>query len=278
VGEVLKLQVHLSDLTEQAKRAGRQKLAVWLRSVDARIDSRELIDFDGRLARALTKFPSSVLEGHCWSGQLRLSRSLSKSDRTVRRSIGRLERCGLLLALQRGRGRTARYVFCIDRLPVFPGLSKLAAACEVQSVSRDKRDSATRPDDRTSMSELARTKMSGLTGQARTKMSDESSKKLKIDSSKRHHESTADGDSKTAGRGETKRLADKERQAKPKIQVIQNAIVAMLGSGDVQRGSLCFMSLTDFDREFLTECHLSNELTDELIEDYRAKGSPSGSA
>jgi hypothetical protein len=263
VGEVLKLQVRLSDLTESAKRAGRQRLAVWLRAVDARIDSLELIDFDGRFARALTKFPSATLEGHCWPGQPRLSRSLSKSDRTIRRSIARLEGCGLLLALQRGKGRTARYIFSIDRKPVFPGLSKLAAACARNG---------------TSVSELARTKMSGLTGQARTKMSDESSGELKIDSTN-EHESTPDDRNEANRRGEAKRSADKERRAKPNIQSTHNIIVAKLGSGDLERGWLCFMSLTDFDRQFLTECHLSNELTDELIEEYRAKGSLSaGSA
>jgi len=272
VGEVLKLQVRLSDLTESAKRVGRQRLAVWLRAVDARIDSLELIDFDGRLARALTKFPSATLEGHCWAGQVRLSRSLSKSDRTIRRSIARLERCGLLLALQRGRGRTARYVFAVDRKPVFPGLSKLAEACAAANTAAT--CGIGTGSSRTSVSELARTKMSGLTGQARTKMSDESSGELKVDSTN-EHESTADGRNKANPRGETKRSADKERRTKPNIQGAHNAIVAKLGRGDLERGWLCFMSLTDFDREFLAELHLSNELTDALVEEYRAKATMS---
>jgi hypothetical protein len=105
-------------------------------------------------------------------------------------------------------------------------------------------------------------------------MSDESSKELKIDSTN-EHESTADGRNKANRRGQTKWPADKERQARPDIQSVHNVIVAKLGNGDLERGWLGFMSLTDFDRQFLTECHLSNELTDELIEEYRAKGAPS---
>ncbi len=221
MGEVLKLQVRLSDLTESAKRVGRQRLALWLRTVDARIDSRELIDFDGRLARALTKFPSATLEGHCWSGQLRLSRSLSKSDRTIRRSLARMERRGLLLTLQRGGGRTARYVFSIDRKPVFPGLSKLAEAC----AAADSGHAA-----RTSVSGLARTFVSELSPSARTEMSDKSSKELKIDSTKNTSLPRTIA-TRPIAVGGLNRSIDEERQAKPDIQSIHNFIVAKLGNG-----------------------------------------------
>src|SRR5262245_51142390 len=117
MAEVLAFRARAGDLNESAKKRGRQLLAKWLRHGDAKIEQGLLIDFDGRVARAFTKFPSSVLEGHFWAGQPRLAQAVCRSVRSLQRSVARFERNGLLFAKQRGAGQTARYVFCIDWVP-----------------------------------------------------------------------------------------------------------------------------------------------------------------
>lgn len=99
-------------------RAGRKKIAEWHKEVDARIRAGRLIDFDGRLVRALSNFPSATLEGRCWVGQTRLSATLNRSDRTIRSSLARLRSELLLQCKQRGNGRSCRYTFCIDGMPL----------------------------------------------------------------------------------------------------------------------------------------------------------------
>ncbi len=244
MGDVLKLAVVRAEhITESVKQAGRKRLGIWLRHVEAKTELRELIDFDGRVARAMTKFPSAVIEGHCWVGQLRLSGSLARSDRTLRRSIARLERCGLLLVRQRGARRSASYIFCINGKPVSPNLEKVAAFC----ASRTRRRKATAPASaRTEMSGLARTHVSGLKPSARTLMSGESTKELIRRDSTNHRESTF---LRTLPVGE-----------------IIDRVIRRLGRGDEEFGFSIYRKLTDEVKGDLRHRERENQFTEEMVE------------
>jgi hypothetical protein len=286
VGEVLKFAARAEDLTAESKRVGRKRLAIWLRSVDAKIEARELISFDARLARALTKFPSSTLEGHCWVGQARLSRSLACSRRTAERSLARLKGGGLLLIRQRGAGRTARYIFCVDAKPVFPGLGRFAALCNPKGIAargEGADPSAPCPSDPSKLAGQAPPDVASqappdvarLIPSAPPKMAEESSKELQADSfqttTNLHQSSLQPKTAATSAVGERKRATDED---KPSIQVIQNAIVSKLGSGDVAQGWIAFGELPIPIRAELEARERRGELTDAAIAEVLA-GSPS---
>jgi hypothetical protein len=255
MGEVLEFAARSEDLSAESKRVGRKRLAVWLRAVDAKIEARELISFDARLARALTKFPSSTLEGHCWVGQARLSRSLACSGRTAQRSLARLKCSGLLLISQRGAGRTARYIFCVDATPVFPGLKRFAVLCNPKDIAargEGVEPSAPCPSDPSTLAGQAPPDVASqdppdvarLTQSASPKMAKESSKELQTDSfqttTNLYQSSLQPKTAATSAIGERKQATDED---KPSIQVIQNAIVNKLGKGDIAQGWLLFGDL-----------------------------------
>ncbi len=106
-----------SDESARTK-AGRRAITKWLQHVNAEIRSGALSEFDSRLAQALVNFPSAVNEGTSWPGQLRLIETLSKSDRSIRNSLRRLENSALLCVERRGRNRTNRYTFCLNGVPI----------------------------------------------------------------------------------------------------------------------------------------------------------------
>lgn len=295
MGEVLKFAARAEDLTAESKRVGRKRLAIWLRSVDAKIEARELISFDARLARALTKFPSSTIEGHCWVGQTRLSRSLACCSRTVERSLARFKRSGLLFIRHRGAGRTARYIFCIDGKSLFPGLKQHITAvspsdiatsgpsAQPQTLPQTAADAAVSgpaPTDlsRQAPTDLSRqgpTHVSGLIPSAPTKMSEKSTKELQADSfqttTNLHQSSLQPKTAATSAVGERKLATDED---KPSIQVIQNAIVSKLGSGDVAQGWIAFGELPIPIRAELEARERRGQLTDAAIAEVLA-GSPS---
>jgi Helix-turn-helix domain len=253
MGDVVNLSAGLAASDQSAKRTGRRRLAIWLRSVDAKIESGDLIDFDGRVARALTRFPSSTLEGHCWVSQARLSRSLARSERTIRRSIARLERHRLLHVRLRGAGRTSQYLFCRGGEPVFPNLSRLIHATE-------------RDSDRTKMSGLDRTRMSSQSHFDRTPVSAESTKKLTTDSTN-HHESSADAAAKSGASGAAKRSSDGRLLP---IHVIIDRLVLKLGHGDQDRGWSIYRDIPDQSRIELRQLERDGRLTDEVIGGFLA--------
>jgi hypothetical protein len=258
VAEVLKFAARAEDLNAESKSTGRKRLAIWLRSVDAKIEARELISFDARLARALTKFPSSTLEGHCWVGQARLSRSLVCSRRTAERSLARLKRNGLLLIRQRGAGRTARYIFCVDAKPLFPGLGRLAALCN---------PGGNAASDPSPLAKQAPTDVASLIPSTSPKMAKESSKELQVDS----FQTTTSLRQKTAARsatGEAKRTSDEGR---PSIQTIQNRIVSKLAGGDIAQGWIVFGDLPIPIRAELEARERGGEVTDAAIAELLAK-------
>lgn len=273
MGEVLKFAARAEDLTAESKRVGRKRLAVWLRSVDAKIEARELISLDARMARVLTKFPSATLEGHIWAGQTRLSRSLTCSSRTAERSLARLKRSGLLLVRQRGAGRTARYIFCIDAKPLFPGLEHLAALCTPSDVAASgpsaQPQTAANAAAKGGPPNLARqapTDVAGLAPSAPTKMAGDSTKELELDS----FQMTTSLRPKVAAAsavGDRKRATD---EGKPGIQVIQNAIVSKLGRGDVAQGWIVFGDLPIPIRAELEARERGGELTAAAIAELLA--------
>jgi hypothetical protein len=125
MGDVVPLKPQSGRQADQSKRnAARPRLRRWFARIEVEIKGGRLLDIDGRLAQALTNYPSAN-EGICWPGQARLAGLLGRSDRTVRRSIGRLERAGFLHAKQQGWNRSSCYTFMIDGHPLIPSAGRL---------------------------------------------------------------------------------------------------------------------------------------------------------
>ena len=120
MAKVLQFNVEAQPRREKSAlvEAGRKRIGLWLKEVESEIHAGNLIDGDLRFGKALCSFPSATLEGVCWAGQLRLSKSLAKSVSTVGRAVARFEGVGLLWSERRGRGRTNRYVFSIKGKPL----------------------------------------------------------------------------------------------------------------------------------------------------------------
>jgi hypothetical protein len=96
-----------------ARNKARPLIAAWLKKIDVAIREGRLSALDGRLARALTDFPSAN-QGKSWPSQLRFAATLGKSARTIRYAVARLERVGFLLTEQQGWNRSCCYTFILD--------------------------------------------------------------------------------------------------------------------------------------------------------------------
>jgi hypothetical protein len=106
-------------ITAQDRReAARPVLAAWLKCVDEMCRDRQLQDFEHRLACIIAGLPSANV-GRCWPGQAWLAAQAGRCERTIRSSLGRFARVGLLKVERGGQGRTSVYVLCIDGKPLF---------------------------------------------------------------------------------------------------------------------------------------------------------------
>jgi hypothetical protein len=101
-----------------AAKAGRKKVAQWHDHVDGLRKQHLLLPVYCVVARGLTNFPSATLSGYVWASQPTLAASISVSLRTISRAVTALKNEAALIVLQRGNGRSARYVFCIDGIPI----------------------------------------------------------------------------------------------------------------------------------------------------------------
>src|ERR1700737_906527 len=110
MGDVLHLNSRFGRQADQEavrkRNAARPRIRKWLARIEAEISTGRLSALEGRLAQILTNYPSAN-DGICWSGQQRLAAKLGRCDRTVRRSLDRLERAGFLHAKQQGWNRTS---------------------------------------------------------------------------------------------------------------------------------------------------------------------------
>ena len=133
MGDVVPLKPQSGRHADQCKRnAARPRLRRWFARIEMEIKGGRLLDIDGRLAQALTNYPSAN-EGICWPGQARLAGVLGRSDRTVRRSLDRLERAGFLHAKQQGWNRSSCYTFMIDGHPLIPSAGRLGTVLPAAS-------------------------------------------------------------------------------------------------------------------------------------------------
>jgi hypothetical protein len=148
MGDVLHLKSVAKDRkARDARNFARPRITNWHRRIDGEMREAMLLEIDGRLARLLTSFPSAN-DGVCWPGQMRLAATLGKSDRTIRRSISRLERRGFLVARQQGWNLSNCYVFMLDGKSLIPGAERVLTGVP------------TKRDDRTSVSACNRTSVS----------------------------------------------------------------------------------------------------------------------
>jgi hypothetical protein len=177
-----------------AAKAGRKKIAQWLDHIEGLRKQRLLLPVYCVVARGLTNFPSATLSGYVWASQPTLAASIAVSPRTISRAINSLKTEAALIVIQRGNGRSARYVFCIDGMPVndaalTPG--KLAAQrvgmprnvtvtqCDAAAATVTQCDAAAANNTKTSaastpMARLASTPMARLDGAASPRMAMES--------------------------------------------------------------------------------------------------------
>src|SRR4051794_17173944 len=114
MGEVLRHQQDESKRRRAERERARPLLRAWLKAVDAKINTKLLGEFQGRLARKLTNYPSANV-GKCWVGQDRLAADLGKSRRTVAAALNDLKAAGLLMGKRGAPGKTATHWFAIDR-------------------------------------------------------------------------------------------------------------------------------------------------------------------
>jgi hypothetical protein len=90
MGDVVPLKPQPGRQADPRKRnSARPRLRRWFARIEAKIKGGRLLDVDGRLALALTNYPSAN-EDICWPGQARIAGVLGRSDRTVRRSLDQL--------------------------------------------------------------------------------------------------------------------------------------------------------------------------------------------
>jgi hypothetical protein len=151
------------DLTERVSRKELRKRArplhkQWLRRVDALIKSGKWSARHDRLADELLNYPSAD-EGRCYAGQERLGKNIGcgvrgrkgappkkgSAGRAARRLLADFCDEGLLVSKRGGPARTASWIFCIERKPLF---------------GRSGPERAESAPERTKMSGLDRTKMS----------------------------------------------------------------------------------------------------------------------
>lgn len=104
----------------EARRRARPILRHWLRLVGQGVADGALSPTDYLLAQALTHYPSANY-GRCWAGQQRLADTLGRTTRTIRTSLTRLCRAGLLAGKRGAPGRTAVWTFCDGGAPLFGG-------------------------------------------------------------------------------------------------------------------------------------------------------------
>ena len=164
MGDVVPLKPQSGRYADQRKRnAARPRLRRWFARIEMEITVGRLLDIDGRLAQSLTNYPSAN-EGICWPGQARLAGVLGRSDRTVRRSLDRLERAGFLHAKQRGWNRSSCYTFMIDGHPLIPSAGRLGTVVTAVPTGEGAQTPPVSPAmstcDRTSMSTCDRTSVS----------------------------------------------------------------------------------------------------------------------
>lgn len=103
-----------------AAKRGRSAVALWFKEIKAQRVAKKLKPIDEVVARGLTDFPSAVYEGLIWPSQSTLAERIAVSLRTLNRSLARLKACGCLSISQRGNGRSARCVLCIEGIPIVP--------------------------------------------------------------------------------------------------------------------------------------------------------------
>jgi hypothetical protein len=236
---------HLKSVAEdrkarEARNLARPRIAVWHRRIDVEIREAMLIEIDGRLARALTSFPSAN-DGVCWPGQLRLAATLGKSDRTIRRSISRLERRGFLVARQQGWDLTNCYMFMLDGKPLIPGAER--AFTEVPA----KRGA------RTSVSSCNRTSVSSYL------LESDSLESESLESSRRRP---------------SKLPREKKRSADHKtVGEIIDHVVRKLGNGNDEVGWSIYRQLPHDVKVDLRNREREGTLDDESIESFLYRGS-----
>jgi hypothetical protein len=96
----------------------RKVVREWRDAVAAKVKAGELPAIDCLMAEALTNFPSAD-HGYCWAGQKRLGDAIGRQVRAARDSIKRLRDAGLITVKRGGPGKTARWSFCINNIPIF---------------------------------------------------------------------------------------------------------------------------------------------------------------
>jgi Helix-turn-helix domain len=230
----------------EARNKARPRLAAWRRRIEAEIRDGWLANLEGRLAEALTNFPSAN-RGIAWPGQMRLAGTLGKSDRTVRRSLARLEARGFLMAKQQGWNRSCCYTFMMDGKPLIQSVLGLP----------------TGEDARAKMSAYDRTKMSAWD---RTKMSTYllESESFEFESLERPRPRPSELPR------EKKRSADEHNTP---IGSIIDHVVRKLGRGNDNLGWSIYRQLPHDVKADLRNREREGTLDDEVIETFLHRGS-----
>jgi|tagenome__1003787_1003787.scaffolds.fasta_scaffold20737415_2 hypothetical protein len=247
MGDVLHLKSVAEDRqAREARNIARPRLAAWRRKIETEIRAGRLANLDSRMAEALAGFPSAN-RGIVWPSQMRLAGTLRKSDRTVRRSLARLEAAGFLTSKQQGWNRSSCYTFMMDGKPLIPGAAVVP----------------TGGDDRTTMSACDRTTMSACD---RTKMST-----YLLESKSLETESLESTRRRPSGLPrEKKRSADDH--STPIGELIDH-VVRKLGKGNDDIGWSIYRQLPHDVKLDLRNREREGTLDDESIETFLHRGS-----